>query len=339
MSEAELLDLATRALCALGVARSDAVDAARILVLGDLFGHHTHGVSRLESYGERLQIGGINTAPRIRVEQVAPALVSVDGDNGLGPVVGMRTLRAALERARETGVAMAFARNSSHFGAIAPYCYLAAQDGFASVIGSNSTPTIAPTGGRETRVGNNPLGIGVPQPGGRPIILDMAMSVVARGKIRAALKRGESIPSTWATDRDGMTTADPKAALDGFLLPFGGYKGYGLALMVDLFAGILSGASYLTRVNSWLDQPRLPQDLGHFFLLIDTRRLGSAEWLAERVGDFASIVHSTPAADAAKPVLLPGEIELNNLERQRRDGIAIEPALRAKLEAYAARAA
>jgi LDH2 family malate/lactate/ureidoglycolate dehydrogenase len=165
----------------------------------------------------------------------------------------------------------------------------------------------------------------------------MAMSVVARGKIRDALKRGESIPSTWATDRDGVTTADPKAALEGFLLPFGGYKGYGLALMVDLFAGILSGASYLTRVNSWLDQPRLPQDLGHFFLLVDTRRLGSAEWLAERVGDFASIVHSTPAADAAKPVLLPGEIELNNLERQRRDGIAIEPRLRAKLEAYAAR--
>jgi LDH2 family malate/lactate/ureidoglycolate dehydrogenase len=337
MTEAELLDLAARTLAALGVARADAADTARILVLGDLFGHHTHGVSRLESYGERLEIGGINAAPAIRVEQVAPSMVAVDGDNGLGPVAGMRALRAAMERARATGVGVAFIRNSNHFGAIAPYCYLAAQEGFASAIGSNSTPTIAPTGGRETTVGNNPLGLGVPQPGGRPVILDMAMSVVARGKIRDALKRGDSIPPTWATDRDGMTTTDPRAALDGFLLPFGGYKGYGLALMVDLFAGILSGASYLTRVNSWLDDPQLPQGLGHFFLLIDTRRLGSDEWLAGRVRDFASIVHATPAADPAKPVLLPGEIEMNHLERQRRDGIDIEPALRARLESLAAR--
>jgi ureidoglycolate dehydrogenase (NAD+) len=213
------------------------------------------------------------------------------------------------------------------------------MEGFASVIGSNATPTIAPTGGRDTRVGNNPLGIGVPRPGAHPIILDMAMSVVARAKIRDALKRGEAIPPTWASDKSGRATTDPRAALDGFLLPFGGYKGYGLALMVDLFAGILSGASYLTRVNSWVDEPELPQDLGHFFVLVDTRRLGSAEWLAERVRDFASIVHDTPAADPAHPVRLPGELEMGRFERQRRDGIAIDPQLRAKLEAYAARAA
>jgi LDH2 family malate/lactate/ureidoglycolate dehydrogenase len=337
MTEAELLDLAARALTGLGVARADAADAARILVLGDLFGHHTHGVSRLESYGERLEIGGINAAPDIRVEPVAAAMVTVDGDNGLGPVVGMRTLRAVMERARENGVGIGFARGSNHFGAISPYCYLAAEEGFASVIGSNSTPTIAPTGGRETKVGNNPLGIGVPQPGGHPIILDMAMSVVARAKIRDALKRGESIPSTWATDGEGRSTTDPQAALDGFLLPFGGYKGYGLALMVDLFAGLLSGASYLTRVNSWVDDPQLAQDLGHFFVLVDTRKLGSTPWLTDRVRDFASILHSTIPADANTPVRLPGEMELNHLERQRREGIAIEPALLAKLEAYAAR--
>lgn len=339
MSEAELLDLATRALAGLGVPRADAADAARILVMGDLFGLHTHGVSRLESYGERLEIGGIKARAQVRIEEVAPSLVRVDGDNGVGPMVGMRALQAAMERARATGVAAAFVRNSSHFGAIAPYCHLAAIEGFATVIGSNATPTIAPTGGRDTRVGNNPLGIGVPRPGAHPIILDMAMSVVARAKIRDALKRGEAIPPTWATDKAGHATTDPRAALDGFLLPFGGYKGYGLALMVDLFAGILSGASYLTRVNSWVDEPQLPQDLGHFFVLVDTRRLGSAEWLAERVRDFASIVHDTPAADPANPVRLPGEIEMGRFERQRRDGIAIDPALRAKLQAYAARAA
>ena len=335
MTEGELQSLAARAFAGLGLAREDAEDAARILVLGDLFGHHTHGVSRLESYGERLRIGGIKAAARPVVRELAPSIVAVDGDNAVGPVVGMRALRAAMERARATGVGVAFARNSNHFGAITPYCHLAAQQGFASIVGSNSTATIAPSGGREARLGNSPLGFGVPNPGGAPIILDMAMSVVARAKIRTALKRGEAIPETWATDREGKPTTDPQAALEGFLLPIGGYKGYGLALVVDLFAGLLSGASYLTHVRSWSEEPEAPQDLGHFFVLIDTARLGPAQWLAQRMADFARILHDTPPADPGRPVLLPGEIELNHLARQREGGIDLEPEVLARLEALA----
>ena len=339
MTDTELRRLAERAFAAHGVAAADAADTARILVLGDLFGHQTHGVSRVESYCERIAAGGINAKARPRIDKPAAAMALVDGDNGLGPVVGMAALRSAMELARECGVAIALARSSNHFGAIAPYCWLAAQEGFAAVIGSNSTPTIAPTGGREARVGNSPLGFGVPNPAGDPIILDMAMSVVARARIRNALKRGEPIPPTWGTDRAGEPTTDPKAALDGFLLPIGGYKGYGLALIVDLFAGLLSGASYLTHVKSWQDEPGAPQGLGHFFLLVDTRRLGTGEWLAERMADFAAILHSTPPADAARPVLLPGEIELGRRERQLREGLNLEPGVVEKLEALAAGAA
>lgn len=338
MTEDELRGLAERAFAAHGVAPADAADTARILVLGDLFGHQTHGVGRTESYCERIGVGGINAQARPKIDRPAAAIALVDGDNGLGPVVGMAALRTAMERARECGVAIAFARSSNHFGAIAPYCWLAAQEGFASVIGSNSTPTIAPTGGREARVGNSPLGFGVPDPAGDPIILDMAMSVVARARIRNALKRGEAIPPTWGTDKEGEPTTDPKAALDGFLLPIGGYKGYGLALIVDLFAGLLSGASYLTHVKSWADEPDAPQGLGHFFLLVDVRRLGTSEWLGERMADFAAIVHSTPPADPERPVMLPGEIELGRLERHRREGIALEPGVVDRLQALAARA-
>lgn len=338
MTEEELARLAGRAFAALGLAPQDAADTARILVLGDLFGHHTHGVSRVESYGERLEIGGIDAKPEVRVERLAPAIVVVDGGNGVGPVVGLRALREGMAMARESGVGVAFARGSNHFGAISPYCYVAAEQGLASIIGSNSSTTIAPSGGREARLGNSPLGFGIPNPGGRPIILDMAMSVVARAKIRTALKRGEHIPETWATDRDGRPTTDPRAALDGFLLPIGGYKGYGLALIVDLFAGLLSGASYLTHVRSWTDEPEAPQGLGHFFILIDTARLGSPEWLAQRMTDFAAILHDTPPADPSRPVLLPGELELDHMERQRRDGIDIDPAVLARLQALAARA-
>jgi LDH2 family malate/lactate/ureidoglycolate dehydrogenase len=335
MTEAELAALTARALAGLGVPRADAEDAARILVLGDLFGHHTHGVARMESYGERLRLGGINPRARIHAEAAAPGIVKVDGDDGVGPAVGMRALEAALDAARETGIALALARNSNHFGAAGPYCWIAAERGYASVVGTTATPTIAPTGGRETRVGNNPLAIGVPRPGAHPVILDMAMSVVARAKIRAAIKRGAAIPDSWATDRDGKPTTDPRAAVEGFLLPVGGYKGYGLAVMVDLFAGVLSGAEYLTRVGNWIDEPQRPQKIGHFFIVVDTARISGPEWLAARMADFAAIVHGTPPADPAQPVMLPGEIETRHLERQRRDGIDVDPALVARLEQWA----
>lgn len=335
LSEAELSILGTQAFEGLGLSHQDASDVVKILVLADLFGLSTHGLSRVESYGERLQVGGIKRAPNITVEKVAPALRRVDGDNGIGPLVGMRALEAAMEAAGEYGIGMAFARGSNHFGPISPYSYLAAQQGYASIIGSNATTTIAPWGGADARLGNSPLGFGVPDPEGDPFLLDMAMSVVARAKIRNAFKRGETIPNTWATDRDGRATTDPKSALDGFLLPIGGHKGYGLALLVDLLAGLLSDAAYLTRVKSWVDAPDEPQNLGHFFILIDCKRLGSPQWLARRMADFASILHDSPAVNPDQPVIVPGEIELAKMARQRRDGMEMDSAVLDLLRVHA----
>jgi ureidoglycolate dehydrogenase (NAD+) len=336
LSEAELAALATTALMGLGLTRKDAADAARVLTLAEMFGLSTHGVGRIESYGERLQINGINPRPSIALEPVASALVKVDGDNGVGPLVGMRALEAAMEAATATGVALALARGSNHFGPVSPYSYIAAQAGFASLIGSNATTTIAPWGGSEARLGNSPCGFGFPNPGGDPIILDMAISVAARAKIRNAAKAGRPIPDTWATDRAGRPTTDPNEALNGFLLPIGGHKGYGLALVVDLLAGVLSGAAYLTHVKSWVDSPEEPQNLGHYFLLVDTKRLGSVDWLSGRMNDFTDILHSTPPADPNAPVLVPGEIENRNLARARREGIRLEASLLAKLQTFAA---
>lgn len=338
MSEAELTTLGERAFQGLGLTAADAQDVVRILVLADLFGLSTHGLSRVESYGERLLVKGIKARPQITVERVAPAMVRIDGDNGVGPVVGMRALNAAMDAARECGIGIALARGSNHFGPISPYSLIAAEAGFASIIGSNATTTIAPWGGSDARLGNSPLGFGVPHPDGQPFLLDMAMSVVARAKIRNAFKRGESIPDSWATDKGGQPTTDPKAALDGFLQPVGGHKGYGLALLVDLFAGLLSDAAYLTHVKSWVDVPDEPQNLGHFFILIDTRRLGSAEWLRHRMSDFAAILHGSPAVEAGKPVLVPGEIELAKMAQQRRDGIRVDPAVLDLLQLHAAAA-
>ncbi len=336
MTEADLEALARAAFRGLGLPEEDAALASSVLVLADLFGVTTHGVARIVAYGERMALGGIATRPDIAVERVAPSLIRVDGDNGVGPLVGRRALDAAMEAAAETGMAMALARGSNHFGPIAPYAYLAARKGFATIIGSNATTTIAPWGGRDTRLGNNPMGFGFPRPGGDPIMLDMAMSVAARAKIRKAKDAGQPIPEGWAADADGRPTTDPAEALKGFLLPVGGHKGYGLALMVDMLAGLMSGAAYLTRVSSWSENPERAQDLGHFFIVFDAGRLMPEAELVRRVDDFSAIIHDTPAADPSRPVMLPGEIELASMARQRREGIAIPAELRRKLEALAA---
>jgi LDH2 family malate/lactate/ureidoglycolate dehydrogenase len=165
------------------------------------------------------------------------------------------------------------------------------------------------------------------------------MSVVARAKIRNAFKRGETIPDTWATDDKGRATTDPKAALEGFLQPIGGHKGYGLALMVDIFAGLLSNAAYLTHVKSWVDAPDEPQNLGHFFILINTKVLGSTTWLSERMMDFASILHDSPPAEEGRSVIMPGEIELNKMAQQQATGIKLDTAVVKLLQEHAAKCA
>jgi len=332
IEQTRLTALAVSALQSYGLSPSHAEQTAEILVLADMFGLHTHGLSRVQSYGERIELGGVKRDPDIRIEEVGLAMSRVDGDDAIGPLVGQISLRQAMQQARHAGVGAVFARASNHFGPIAPYCYLAAQEGFASFICSNASLTIAPWGGKESRLGNSPLAFGVPNPGGDPFILDMALSVAARAKIRQAMQKGESIPDTWATDIEGRPTSDPARALSGFLLAIGGHKGYGLALAVDLFAGLLSGSSYLTHVKSWSDEPGEPSKLGHFFLLIDTRKLGSTEWLTERMQDFAGILHDTPASDPDRPVIVPGEIELDRYRQALAEGVPVSEQVLAHLQ-------
>jgi len=324
--ERELLDLATRALARGGMREAEAALTARVLVLADMFGVRTHGISRVAQYLDRVRVGGIDAQAEVQVARMAPGLSMVDGRNGIGPLVGMKALEAAMESARSVGIGAAFARGSNHFGPILPYAFLAAQEGFASIIASNATTTIAPWGGKDTRVGNNPMGIGMPNPGGDPIILDIALSVAARAKIRKLLQQGQPMPEGWAADADGKPTTDPKKGLEGFLLPVGGHKGYGLAVMVDLLAGMLSGAAYLTHVQAWDKNPEAAQNLGHVFILIDTAKLHAADWMRDRMADFGAILRSTPAADPAQPVMAPGDREMAMHAKARQDGVTVATA-------------
>jgi LDH2 family malate/lactate/ureidoglycolate dehydrogenase len=239
----DLRERAAAALSAAGAAPAHAAATADILVEGDLMGLGTHGVLRLLTYCERLRLGGINARAEIDVERRAPSLAVVDGDDGLGPAVAMAALDAGFAMAEETGIAYLGCRRSHHLGALAPYGLKACERGFVLACGTNASPTIAPWGGREARLGNNPLSIAAPCPDAPHFILDMAMSVAARGKIRKALDEGGSIPEGWAVDAAGRPTTDPAAALGGFLLPFGGHKGSGLSQAVDLLSAVLSGVA------------------------------------------------------------------------------------------------
>lgn len=326
----ELFNLAVGAFVGAGVPDADARETADILLTGEMMGIRTHGVIRVPQYVRRLGLGGINPTPDIRVDRRAQALAVVAADNALGPVAGVRALAAALEMARETGIAYVGVCESNHFGPLAPYGLRACEGGMALIVGTNASVTMPPWGGRAARIGNNPLCVAIPGPAGAHFILDMAMSVAARGKIRQALKEGADIPEGWAVTRTGRPTTDPAEALTGYLSPMGGHKGSGLALAVDLLGGLLPGGGFLTGVSSWMDDPGTPQRIGHFFVVLDVARLhGPAYEAAMR--DFLAAVTSTPPADPAQPVLYPGQCELRRLGQARSEGIDIPSTLLAEI--------
>ena len=306
-----------------GLSAEHAANSADILVEADMMGLGTHGVVRVPAYAGRLRSGGVDPAAVPAVDRRAPGLAVVDGHNGLGTVVGAKGLEVGLQMVAETGIAYVGCRASNHFGALAPYALKVCEAGYVFMGGTNASTTMIPWGGTQARMGNNPLCIAAPAADGTHFILDMAMSVAARGKIRAAQNAGSAIPDGWATDSAGVSTNDPSEALKGFLLPVGGHKGSGLALAVDILCGVLTDGRFLTDVSSWSDNPDAPSGIGHFFWLLDPDRMVGAESFAAAMGRFKEIVLATPPAQSAHPVLLPGQREQERRRAARRDGIEL----------------
>lgn len=318
-----LTRLAVNAFRAAGVSAADAEMSSGLLVDAEIMGLGTHGIIRIPQYIDRIHRGGIDARAVVRIEKKAPSLAIADAGDGLGTVAGGRALEAALGMARETGIAYVGCRRSNHCGALAPYALRACDAGLVLIAGTNASTTMIPWGGGERRMGNNPLCIAAPSGDGSHFILDMAMSVAARGKIRAALAEHAAIPEGWAVDAAGAPTTDPATALAGSLLAVGGYKGSGLSLAVDILSGVLSGARFLSDVSSWSAEPGDPSGLGHFFLVLDPSRLVGAAAFAEAMQRFKGLVLDTPAADPADPVVLPGQREQARRDTALREGISL----------------
>lgn len=320
-----------------GVAESDAACVAASLTAADSRGISSHGAARLLGvYVRRLQVGSTRTTPDIRVVQRKGGVALLDGDAGLGQVVGSEAMRLAVTLAQEHGVGAVGVRNSSHFGIGAFFVEQATRAGMVGLAMSNATPNMPPAGARSRFLGTNPFTLGVPGPTPeQPIVLDMATSVVARGKIVMADKHGEAIPPGWAMTDGGEPTTNAADALLGAVLPMAGYKGSGLAMMIDILSGVLTGAASGQDVIDLYDRSERHQDLGHFFVAIDVAAFCPPDVFQARVERYAGQVRLQPRVPGVEQILLPGDRERAAQEQAALVGIPLSATDLADLDALA----
>lgn len=320
---------------AAGLGADEATLVADSLVDAEARGISSHGVTRTRIYSERLKAGMLDPTARPVVVQDAGGSAHVDARNAIGHVGANRAVELAIERAREGGAFAVGVSNSNHCGTLAYFTRHAARQGLALVAMSTAPPTMVYFGGKSRAVGTNPLSIGVPRPDGEPIVIDMATSATARGKIILANQLGKPIPDGWAVDVEGRPTTDPAAALAGSVVPFAGPKGSGLAMMVELLAGGMVGGVTGDGIGDMYEDWTRSQRVGHLFIALDPDGwLGRAAF-GDHVSEFAARVHGLPTADGFDQVLLPGEVEDRAMAAAASDGVLVAAAVCQDLDAIA----
>lgn len=315
-----------------GVRKEHAVTVAESLVHADLRGIESHGVARMPIYVQRIQKGMLETNKEVHVVSQHQSSILVDGENMLGAVVGEKVLDLAVNHAKDSGIAAVGVRNSNHFGACSYYAQKAIQEGIILLVLSNAPQTMAPTGGIRSFFGSNPIAIGIPAGEETPFLLDMASSVVARGKIAIASKKGEAIPLGWALDQYGQPTTDAQAALEGSILPIGGPKGYGIAMFIDIICGVLTGAGYGESVYSLYDNWEKPQNVGHFFIAIHIDRFIPMKLFQALIDQYIRQIKAVPLASGVEQIFIPGELEHRTMLERRVAGIPLPPHITKELD-------
>ena len=331
-----LTDAVASVFGALGLSEQAAWRVADSLVEADMRGIPSHGVMLVPMYADRIRDGSITPRERADVVGDYGAIAVLDAGHALGVLTGDQAMALAVEKARAFGVGAVTVRRAFHFGGAFRYVRAAAGQGCIGIAAANTRPLMPAPGGASPVVGNNPLAIAVPRVGAPPVILDIAMSEAALGKIRLAVAEGREIPATWATDATGQPTTDPVAAVAGLLLPAGGHKGYGLAFMIDVLAGVLSGGAYGQHVHGLYADTSRPNDCAHFFLALDVAAFADVEAFARRLADLCDQVLCSVRAPGVDQVFLPGDIEHARYTRARQAGVALAPSVFARLVAVAA---
>ncbi len=332
----DLIDFVARALMARGVPKADATSVAGLMVEADIFGYSTHGVFRLRQYLARLAGGGCNPTPKISVVQETVATAVVDGDNGLGHLAMAAARDLAIEKARNTGIGWVGVRGGNHAGPLALYVRPQAEAGLlgmAAAVGSaNHVP---PYGGSDLLIGTNPIAFSAPATGPDPFVFDMATTVAAMGKIKTLLQRGEPMPEGWMVGRDGKPLTDPARKSEGFLLPIGGPKGFGLSVAIGLMAGVLNGAAFGSDVVDFTKDTTSPTNTGQFVVAIDPAAFGIGDGFAEEAARVFSEMRASTPLPGHDPVRLPGDGKTALAASRRENGLTLNAALRRDLNALA----
>jgi LDH2 family malate/lactate/ureidoglycolate dehydrogenase len=305
-----------------GMSDVDARTMAESLVESDLGGVNSHGVLRVPEYVHKLRGGGVNPRGRPRIVRDEGACLVVDGDNSMGQIGASTAMAAAIARAESLGIGAVAIRGSNHCGSMAYFTSQALRRDMIGVATTNALPTMAPWGGAERLIGINPLSIAIPAGAERPIVFDGAFSGAAHGKIRVYQQKGLPIPAGWATDRDGVATIDPAVAIDGLLLPIGGFKGAALAMIMGLMASMLSGGAYGTELGDMERGPTAGQD-AHFVIAMRVGAFETVDRFKARVDAAIREIHESRRAPGVDRLYVPGEIEQLNRERSLRDGIPL----------------
>lgn len=308
---------------------------AECLVLTNLWGIDSHGVLRLPIYLERLAKRIISANPDVRTVAGTGALQVMDGDNGMGFLVGRLAMAKAIELAQEHGIGAVSVRNSNHFGAASLYAKMATEAGLVGICMTNVTPNLVVPGGSKPITGNNPIAVGIPSAQPFPFMLDISMSSVAGGKLLLASKKKEKIPLDWATDSQGHFTDDPDIGFKGFLLPVGGHKGFGLSLVVDLLCGVISGGAFQFGIAGMYKSPDKPSDTGHMMVALNPEVALDHHAFLTRMQQFYTTLKSSPMWQADREMLMPGELEYRSRLRREAEGIPIPAELLSELDELA----
>lgn len=318
-----------------GVGKEDAAKTVQVLLTTDLWGVYTHGTKALRGYVKRLRAGGLNPKGKPKVVAEGPSWARVDGGSSLAMVTGLFAMEKAMEKARQTGVAVATVFNSCHFGAAGYYTHWAARHGFLGLAVANDVPTVGMLGACGPLLGTNPFAFSAPAADGKPMNLDFATSVVAGGKVYRLAREGKPTPEGWLVDMQGRPTRDPSLYYEhASILPMAGHKGYGLCLLVETLAGALTGARIREKVGSWMkDPPEQATGHGHFFLAIHAQTL--CPDFADRAAGLSAGLRSFPVAPGASPMLIPGDLERANETRARAEGLDLPPDVRESLAGLA----
>lgn len=337
VSVEDLHSFCVEALRRAGAKPSHAETVADVLVMTDTWGTFTHGTKLLRDYVKRVKAGGLRSDTDPSVVASGPAWAIVDGGSCLGHVTSVFAMREAIQRACQSGIAYVGVRNSCHFGAAGYYAWMAAKEGLIGVSMANDIPSVAAPGSRRSVTGSNPIAYAVPTGQGDPILLDVASSTVAGGKVYAAFQRGEPIPDHWILDEEGRPSTDSslypsKAALT----PFAHHKGYGFALLIESLSGLLTGAQVTWQVGSWIwGDPTQPTGHGAAFIAIDVAAMGPREDFERRIAALIDEIHAAPTADGVQRVLVPHEREWNLRRKVLVDGIDLPSDVAGKLAGLA----